>query len=73
MPYKKRARERREPGDLLTIPAFCKANAISLSLYFRLKRKGAGPRETRIGRRVMISPEAEAEWRRRHEGGHADV
>jgi len=57
----------REPNDMHTLESFCLANGISLATYYVLRAKGEGPRETRIGRRVLISPEAELAWRRQHE------
>lgn len=59
--------KRRKPGDLHTIPSFCVSNAISKSMYFSLKRKGLQPREIEIDGRVLITPEAEADWRRERE------
>ena len=53
----------RKPGDLRTIPAFCESNAISESKYHDLKRRGLGPREIELDGRIVITPEAEADWR----------
>jgi hypothetical protein len=48
-----------------TIETFCEANKISKATYYWLKKQGKAPRETRYGkRRVLITPEAEADWRR---------
>jgi hypothetical protein len=58
---------RRKPGDAHTIPSFCASNAISLAHYYKLKRQGKGPREIVLDKRVIISPEAEADWRRERE------
>src|SRR5262245_61474916 len=57
----------RQPNDLYTIETFCDANAMSESTYYALKRDGLGPREIKIGKKILISPEAEAEWRRERE------
>jgi hypothetical protein len=58
----------REPGDMHTVESFCQANRISIGTYYALKRAGKGPRETRISpRRILISPEAEQDWRRARE------
>lgn len=68
MPRKRRRKEYiRQPGDLKTLVEFCDSNRISLGTYYTLKRAGKGPRETRAGKRVLISPEAEAAWRRARE------
>jgi hypothetical protein len=58
---------RRKPGDAHTIPSFCRGNAISESTYYALKRRGLQPREIEIDGRVIITPEAEADWRRERE------
>jgi hypothetical protein len=64
--FRRRSANRR-PGDAHTRPSFCASNHISESLYFRLKREGKGPREIEIGDRIIITPEAEADWRRERE------
>jgi hypothetical protein len=63
-----RQSRQRKPGDAHTIPSFCASNQISESLYFALKRKGKGPREIELlNKRILITPEAEADWRRARE------
>src|SRR5215468_10807004 len=57
----KRRPPRRE-GDAYTIPEFCATNRISESMYHKLKSLGLGPREMDVGRRRIITPEANAEW-----------
>ena len=52
----------RREGDAYTIPEFCAANRISESMYHKLKSLGLGPREMDVGRRRIITPEANAEW-----------
>ena len=47
----------------LTIDEWCAANAYSRSFYEELKRKGRGPDETREGKTVRITPEADAKWK----------
>src|SRR5215831_6397986 len=64
---RKRKRKRhplppRRQGDAYTIPEFCAANRISASMYHKLKSLGLGPREMDVGRRRIITPEANAEW-----------
>jgi hypothetical protein len=58
---------RRRPGDVHTIESFCLSNAISQSKYFALKREGRGPREIDLGDRIIITAEAEADWRKERE------
>jgi hypothetical protein len=52
----------RRQGDAYTIPEFCATNRISESMYHKLKSLGLGPREMDVGRRRIITPEANAEW-----------
>jgi hypothetical protein len=58
---------RRKPGDAHTRLTFCQSNAISESTYFKLKRQGKGPREIELDGRIIITPEAEVDWRRERE------
>jgi hypothetical protein len=64
--YRERS-ENRKPGDAHTIMSFCASNKISLSKFFDLKRRGLGPREIELDGRVIITPEAESDWRRERE------
>ena len=66
---KKRPKQRqpRQPDHLRDIATFCDRNGISESYYFALKREGRGPKEIKLGKRVLISPESEAAWRRERE------
>ena len=47
-----------------SIAAFCVAHGISESFYFKLRDQGLGPREMRVGARVLISLESAECWRR---------
>ncbi|MER8654413.1 hypothetical protein [Mesorhizobium sp. M0847] len=47
----------------LTIPEFCQANRISRGSFYNLKKAGKAPRLMVVGNRILISPEANAEWR----------
>jgi hypothetical protein len=52
-----------------TISEFCADNRISRAQYYRLKKKGLGPDETRFGddgKIVLITAESGHAWRRRH-------
>jgi hypothetical protein len=55
--------QQRQPDQLHDIGTFCAANRISESYYFSLKRAGRGPREIKLGKRTLITPEAERDWR----------
>jgi hypothetical protein len=42
---------------------FCDAFRIGHSKYFELKAEGLGPREMRIGRKILISRQSAEDWR----------
>jgi hypothetical protein len=46
------------------IDQHCKANNYSRATYYNQRRLGKGPREMRVGNRVLITDEAEADWHR---------
>jgi predicted DNA-binding transcriptional regulator AlpA len=46
----------------LSVPEFCGAYGISPTLYQTMKANHIGPREFRIGRRILISVDAAREW-----------
>jgi hypothetical protein len=50
-----------------TRKGFCRRKGISDAHYFNLRTRGEAPREIQAGRRIIITPEAEAEWERAHE------
>jgi hypothetical protein len=50
-----------------TIDQFCRAEQMSRPHYFKMRRRGLGPREIRDGRFIRITPQAHAEWRRARE------
>ncbi|HEY5131754.1 MAG TPA: hypothetical protein VIJ35_31425 [Bradyrhizobium sp.] len=54
-------------GAAFTLKEFCFQNRISPPTYNELRAKGRGPKEIRIGTKVLITPKAEAEWRRARE------
>jgi hypothetical protein len=56
-----------------TIATFCVAHDLSESFYFKLRKQGLGPRETKVGGRVFISFEAAAAWRAEREAETAAV
>jgi hypothetical protein len=55
------------PRAAYTIREFCAAHRISEAMYFKLRDAGLGPREMRALRKVTISVEAAADWRRERE------
>ena len=58
-----------------SIREFCAAHRISASMYHKLKSLGLGPREMDVGRRKIITPEANAEWQaaREREAASASI
>lgn len=52
-------------GDAYSVDEFCKRHRISVKLFYKLKDEM--PVTFRVGRRVLISKEAAAEWRRARE------
>jgi hypothetical protein len=55
------------PRAAYSIPEFCEAHRICEAFYYKLRAAGLGPREMRTLRKVTISVEAAAEWRRTRE------
>ena len=51
--------------SMMTVPEFCRDNAISRSLFYKLRQRNIGPDVIKLGRRTLISAEAAQEWRRR--------
>jgi hypothetical protein len=53
------------PADakMLTREEFCARNRISIPFYNKLKKKGRGPRETYVESKILITAEADADWR----------
>lgn len=56
-----------ESSSAFSIAQFCQMHGISKSYYYLLRQRGEAPRETRLGRRRLISAEAAAAWRRARE------
>lgn len=46
-----------------SVPEFCRIHDIGIGTYHNLRQSGRQPREMRVGRRVLISAEAAADWR----------
>jgi hypothetical protein len=61
-------KETRVTPAAYSIDQFCIAHGnICRASYYNMKKAGKGPREMRVGSRVLISQEAAAEWRRARE------
>jgi hypothetical protein len=50
-----------------SIKTFCAAHHISEAMFFKMREMGIGPREMRVGVRVLITFEAAADWRAERE------
>lgn len=55
------------PPLAFTVPEFCRVHNLSTSGYYELKKEGLTPKEIRLGRKVIITTEAAANWRRKME------
>lgn len=49
------------------IPEWCARRRMSESMYFKIRKMKKGPKETRAGKHVTISHEADAEWVKQRE------
>jgi len=49
--------------EAFTISGFCVAHKISPSFYFKLRGQGLGPKEMRLGSRILITKESAQRWR----------
>jgi predicted DNA-binding transcriptional regulator AlpA len=67
MPRGKRRPHTPAPSTVYSIREFCESHGISEALYYRMKRRGEGPREMKVGARILISHESAAAWRRAQE------
>ena len=56
---------------VFTVDDFCKSHRISRAGFYRLMKRGNGPRVMRVGSRTLISSEAATDWRRSMEAGSA--
>jgi hypothetical protein len=54
------------PAPVQTVEQFCEAHRISRAFFNKLCNQGQAPDLIKVGRRVLISFEAAAEWRNRH-------
>lgn len=50
------------PPAVYSISSFCVAHGISEAFYHQLQNSGRGPRELRLGNRVLITPAAADAW-----------
>ena len=55
------------PTAVFTIPGFCKAHDLSISMFHKMRQLGIAPEIMCVGTRRMISVEAAARWRAERE------
>lgn len=55
------------PRVAYTVPEFCAAHRVSLSMYYKMRAAGKGPREGHAGTKVIITHESAANWREKIE------
>ena len=60
------------PRAAYSIAEFCEAFGISIRTYFKLREGAKGPREMRVGRRVLVSMESALAWARARETASAE-
>jgi hypothetical protein len=58
--------------DML-VPEWCTKHRISRSFYYVLKTQGKGPRELRLGSKILITHKADAEWLQAREAEQASA
>lgn len=51
-----------EGGGAITLLQFCDRYKLSRSTFYEMRKRGLGPREIHIGRRVLIAWRAIREW-----------
>ncbi len=49
--------------EVYSLNHFCKTHGISRGTFYNLVKEGRAPRIARVGRKVLITREAAAEWR----------
>jgi hypothetical protein len=60
--------------NLYTVPEFCARNSISRQTYDRMRKRGLGPRETRLGLNIIrVSADAERDWQQEAEKPRPDL
>ncbi|MBK8762094.1 MAG: hypothetical protein IPM03_17070 [Sulfuritalea sp.] len=53
-------------APVMTIEQFCNAHQISRAFFNLLRHRGEAPTFMQVGRRILITTEGAAEWRKRH-------
>jgi len=53
--------------DSYSVEEFCQRHGFCRATFYKLVKRGEGPRLMQVGQRVMISREAAADWRYENE------
>jgi hypothetical protein len=56
-----------------SVKKFCELNSISTAFYYLMRQRGIGPKEMRVGEKVLISRESAEQWRRDREAGNREL
>lgn len=46
-----------------SVENFCRSHGFSRAMFYRLRQMGRAPQTMTVGRRVLVSAEAAAQWR----------
>ncbi len=51
----------------MTIKEFCDSHSLGPTTFHKMQLEGSGPALMKVGRKVLVSTESAADWRRRME------
>jgi hypothetical protein len=63
--------EARRPGGSFTLAEWCQHRRISISFFYKLAELGKAPATIKLGRRRMVTSEADENWARANESASA--
>jgi hypothetical protein len=64
---RERQRRQHQREQSFSLKEWCAARRLSPAMFYKLRQRGQAPRTYRVGRKVLISPDADAEWLRERE------
>jgi hypothetical protein len=67
MSDRERRRRAEQSRRSFTIAEWCELRRISVAMYYKLRDQGLAPKTHNAGAKVLISPEADADWIRARE------
>jgi hypothetical protein len=65
--------EAHRTGGSFSVAQWCKHRGISVSFFYKLSAQGMAPATQRLGRRRLITSEADQAWARANESASAAV